>query len=113
VGGTPGSAALNGNVWHDAGVDRIYDSAEPRLQGWSIELYHDNQLVTTVLTDANGTYRLSGLVPDGGTPDLYEIRFRAAGAWPNTPSLGYADSPFTNGPQPIHHLTAPPGGNRQ
>jgi uncharacterized repeat protein (TIGR01451 family) len=113
VGGTPGSATLNGNVWHDASLDRIYNSAEPRLQGWSIELYHNNQLVTTVLTDANGTYRLSGLVPNEGTPDLYEIRFRAAGAGPNTPSLGYADSPFTNGPQQISDITVSSGGNLQ
>jgi len=113
VGGTPGSAALNGNVWHDASLDRIYNSTEPRLQGWSIELYHNNQLVTTVLTDANGTYRLSGLVPNEGTPDLYEIRFRAAGAGPNTPSLGYADSPFTNGPQQISDITVSSGGNLQ
>jgi len=91
----------------------IYDSAEPRLQGWSIELYHNNQLVTTVLTDANGTYRLSGLVPNEGNPDLYEIRFRAAGAGPNTPSLGYADSPFTDGPQQISAITVASGTNLQ
>jgi uncharacterized repeat protein (TIGR01451 family) len=113
LGGTPGSAALNGNVWHDASLDRIYDSGEPRLQGWSIELYHNNQLVTTVLTDANGTYRLSGLVPNEGTPDLYQIHFRAAGAGPNTPSLGYADSPFTNEPQQISDITVSSGGNLQ
>ena len=113
VGGTPGSAALNGNVWHDASLDRIYDSGEPRLQGWSIELYHNNQLVTTVLTDANGAYRLSALLPNEGTPDLYEIRFRAPGAGLNTPSLGYADSPFTNGPQHISDITVPSGGNLQ
>ncbi|MDJ0818452.1 MAG: SdrD B-like domain-containing protein [Desulfobacterales bacterium] len=113
VGGTPGSAALNGNVWHDASLDRIYDSAEPALEGWSIELYRNNQLITTVLTDANGTYRLSGLLPNQGTPDRYEIRFRAAGAGPNTPSLGYADSPFTDGPQQISDITVSSGGNLQ
>ncbi|MEJ2392811.1 MAG: SdrD B-like domain-containing protein [Gammaproteobacteria bacterium] len=113
VGGTPGSAALNGNVWHDASLDRIYDSGEPLLQGWSIELYHNNQLVTTVLTDANGTYRLSALVPNEGTPDLYEIRFRAPGAGPNTASMGYADSTFTNGPQRISAITVGSGANLQ
>jgi len=113
LGGTPGSAALNGSVWHDASLDRVYDSTEPRLQGWSLELYRNNQLVSTALTDANGTYRLSGLVPNAGTPDLYELRFRAAGAGPNTPSLGYADSPFTDGPQRISDITVASGGNLQ
>jgi uncharacterized repeat protein (TIGR01451 family)/fimbrial isopeptide formation D2 family protein len=113
VGGTPGSAALNGNVWHDASLDRVYDSTEPHLQGWSIELYRNSQLVSTALTDTNGAYRLSGLVPNAGTPDLYELRFRAAGAGPNTPSLGYADSPFTDGPQRISDITVASGGNLQ
>ena len=53
-----------------------------------MELYYNSQLVTTVTTDADGVYRLNGLVPNEGTSDLYELRFRAAGAGVNTPSLG-------------------------
>ncbi len=114
VGGTPGSASLNGDVWHDANLDKIFDhSGETCLADWSVELYRNNQLVTTVSTDANGIYRLNGLVPNAGTPDLYELRFRAAGAGPNTPSLGYADSPFTNGPQRISAITVTSGANLQ
>jgi uncharacterized repeat protein (TIGR01451 family) len=114
VGGTPGSASLNGNVWHDANLDRICDpGTETLLGGWSVALYRNAVLVTTVTTDTDGRYRLSGLVPNAGTPDLYEVRFRAAGAGPNTPSLGYADSPFTNGPQRISTITVASGGNLQ
>jgi uncharacterized repeat protein (TIGR01451 family) len=113
VGGSPGSASLNGNVWHDSSLNKLSDGTERRLGGWSVELYRNNQLVTTVLTDANGAYRLSGLVPNAGTPDLYELRFRAAGAGPNTASLGYADSPFTNGPQRINAITVGSGSNLQ
>jgi uncharacterized repeat protein (TIGR01451 family)/fimbrial isopeptide formation D2 family protein len=101
VGGTPGSASLNGYVWHDANLDKVPDSGtETMMEGWSVDLYHNNQLVTTALTDANGFYRFTGVAPNVGTSDLYELRFRAAGAGVNTASMGNADSPFTNGPQP-------------
>jgi uncharacterized repeat protein (TIGR01451 family) len=83
------------------------------MGGWSVELYRNNQLVTTALTDANGFYRFSGLAPNEGTSDLYELRFRAAGAGPNTASMGIADSPFTNGPQRISGITVAPGANLQ
>jgi len=114
VGGTPGSGTLNGDVWHDANLDKICDhSGETCLEGWSVELYYNSQLVNTVTTDADGVYRINGLVPNEGTSDLYELRFRAAGAGPNTPSLGYADSVFTNGPQRISAITVASGANLQ
>ena len=114
VGGTPGSAALNGDVWHDASLDRLFDTGtETGLEGWSVELYRNSQLITTVSTGPNGAYVLSGLVPNLGTSDLYELRFHAPGAGPNTASMGYADSPFTNGPQRISAIVIPSGGNIQ
>jgi uncharacterized repeat protein (TIGR01451 family) len=113
VGGIPGSASLNGEVWHDANLDKLCDSNERRLDGWSVALYRNNQLVQTVTTDTNGVYRLSGLVPNTGTSDQYELRFRAAGAGANSASLGYADSPFTNGPQQISDITVASGANLQ
>jgi uncharacterized repeat protein (TIGR01451 family)/fimbrial isopeptide formation D2 family protein len=109
LGGTPGSATLNGSVWHDANLDRIDDPNEGHFAGWSVALYRNNQLLATVLTDANGIYRLTGLAPNAGTPDLYELRFTAPGAGPNTASMGYADSPFTNGPQRIGAITVASG----
>ncbi|MEJ2392822.1 MAG: SdrD B-like domain-containing protein [Gammaproteobacteria bacterium] len=121
VGGTPGSAALNGFVWHDANLNKLLDSgSETGLEGWSVELYLNDQLVTTALTDANGFYRFSGVMPNEGTSDLYELRFRAAGAGPSTASLGNADSsssnadpPFTDGPQRIGGITVSSGANLQ
>ncbi|MFZ2224428.1 MAG: SdrD B-like domain-containing protein [Candidatus Deferrimicrobium sp.] len=114
VGGTPGSANLNGYVWHDANLNKSYDSgAETMMEGWSVELYRTNQSVATALTDANGFYRFSGLAPNAGTSDLYELRFHAPGAGPNTASMGQADSPFTNGPQRISAITVSPGSNLQ
>jgi uncharacterized repeat protein (TIGR01451 family)/fimbrial isopeptide formation D2 family protein len=114
VGGVPGSASLNGYVWHDANLDKSWGSGtETMMEGWSVALYRNNQLVTTTQTDANGFYRFSGLAPNEGTSDLYELRFRAPGAGPNTASMGHADSPFTDGPQRISDITVASGANLQ
>ena len=114
VGGTPGSASLNGNVWHDASLDRVMDiGTETLLENWSVELYRNNQLVSTVLTDADGAYHLNSLVPTGTASDLYELRFVAPGAGPNTAVMGNGDSPFTNGPQRISDIIASSGANLQ
>ncbi|MEN8173393.1 MAG: SdrD B-like domain-containing protein [Chloroflexota bacterium] len=109
VGGTPNSATFNGIVWHDANLNTLDESSENHLEGWSVDLYRNNLLLATVLTGANGTYRFTGVAPNAGTSEFYELRFRAAGAGPNTPSLGYADSVFTNGPQSISGITVTPG----
>jgi uncharacterized repeat protein (TIGR01451 family)/fimbrial isopeptide formation D2 family protein len=114
VGGTPGSASLNGNVWHDASLDKILDiGTEASLEGWSVELYRNNQLVSTVLTDVSGAYHFNSLVPTGSAFDLYELRFLAPGAGPNTAAMGHGDSPFTNGPQRISDIIASSGANLQ
>ena len=111
--GTPGSANLSGSVWHDADLDKLDEGNEWHLENWSVQLYRNNQLLATVLTDATGVYRFTGLAPNTGTSEFYELRFRARGAGPNTATLGYADSPFTNGPHRISDITVASGGNLQ
>lgn len=113
VGGTPGSGTLSGRVWHDASLDKVFDSSEKGLEGWSVVLYRGSVLLATVPTDANGAWSLSGLAPDAGSSATYELRFQAPGAGPNTPSLGTADSPFTDGPQRISGITVASGGALQ
>jgi len=114
VGGTPGSAGLNGQVWHDADLDKVCDAAsENAQQGWSVVLSSGGQQVATVSTDENGWYRFTGLVPNANTTNLYEIRFFAPGAGSGSPSLGYADSPFTDGLQRITDISVAGGGNLQ
>jgi uncharacterized repeat protein (TIGR01451 family) len=114
VGGTPGSAALSGHVWHDANLDRVLDSgSETTLENWAVQLYRNGLLVATTSTDSDGAWRLNGMLPNEGTTDLYEVRFRAAGAGANTPSLGTADSAFTDGPQRISGITVASGSNLQ
>ncbi len=114
VGGTPGSASLNGRIWHDPNFDRVYlADSENSQQGWSVELYLDGQPVTTTQTDEHGEYRFTGLVPSVNTNGLYEVRFLAPGAGVNTPSLGDTDSPFTDRPQRITDISLAEGSNLQ
>ncbi len=113
IGGTPGSASLAGHLWHDANFNKISDSDEKVLSGWTVQVYRNSQLLGYVPTDVSGAYRLSGLAPTTTAADQYEVRFRAPGATTSTALLGRADSPFTNGMQRISGITALSGSNLQ
>ena len=113
IGGVSGSAMLNGQVWHDANLNKLYDAGDTNLAGWTVGLYRNNLLITSVTTDANGLYSFSGLEPTLTTVGRYELRFTAPGAGSNTASLGQGDSPFTNGPQRISDIIASSGANLQ
>src|SRR5262249_53754397 len=107
VGSVPGLAALSGSVWHDANFNDIHDAGERPLAGWSVDLYRDGVLWSSVLTDAAGAYRIIGVEPNDVSGVRYELRFRAPGAGPTTAMLGRASSPFTNGLQRISDIIAP------
>ena len=104
---------MNGSAWHDADFDDVRDPGERPLAGWSVELYRDNQLWHSVLTDANGVYRIIVVEPNDVTGIPYELRFRAPGAGANTAMLGRTASPFTNGMQRITNIIVPSGANLQ
>ena len=111
VGGTPGSATLNGQVWHDANIDNIAGAGELNLAGWSVGVFRNNVLLGSVLTDTLGLYSISGLPPT--TSELYAIKFLAPGAVASTAKLGLATSVFTNGMQEIASIIALSGNNLQ
>ena len=113
VGSIPGAAILSGSVWHDADFDQVHDSGERALAGWTVALYRDNVLWSSVVTDAAGAYRIIGVEPNDTTGVRYELRFTARGAGANTAMLGRASSPFTNGLQRISDIIAPPGADLQ
>src|SRR5712664_3290 len=113
IGGVPGAGSLNGTAWLDANFNKIADSGEPLLQGWTVGLYLNGVLVQSALTDVNGVYRFSSVSPTDGTANRYELRFTAPGAGPNTAKLGKADSAFTNLLQRITNITVPSGSNLQ
>ena len=75
VGGIPGYGMLNGHVWHDANHDAVADVAERKLAGWLVELYLNDTLTFSAKTAADGLYRISGVQPNYGTTDKYELRF--------------------------------------
>jgi large repetitive protein len=113
VGGAPGVGTLNGVAWHDADFDRVRSGSEQALEGWIVELYRNEQRIHTVLTDAEGIYRFSGLQPNDLSDDRYALSFRAPDAGPMTAMLGQGHSPFTNGPQSIGEIIVASGANLQ
>jgi len=113
IGGTPGSVAMNGRLWHDANFNSAADSGERMLSGWTVQVYRNSTLLGSVVTDSTGSYRISGLAPTTTPADQYEIRFRAPGATTTTALLGRASSVFTNGLQRITGITAASGSNLQ
>ena len=113
VGGISGVGILNGTAWHDANFNGVIDVNERLLEGWTVELYRNAQLTHSALTDANGVYQISGVVPNYATADRYELRFLAPGAGANTAKLGRAQSIFTNDLQRISDIVVQPGSNLQ
>lgn len=115
VGGTPGVANVNGSVWHDANFNNILDNGELVLAGWFVDIYRNNILLGTVISDANGVYSINGLLPNYIGTDKYELKFRAPGSTSTTALLGYADSDpglsFINGLQRIYDIVLYPGTN--
>lgn len=111
IGGITGIGILNGTAWHDRNFNRVIDLSERLLEGWAVELYRNDQLIQTALTDAAGVYLISGVTPNYATTSRYELRFVAPGAGPNTAKLGRADSPFTNDLQRISDIVVQAGNN--
>ena len=115
VGGVPGSANLNGHVWYDANHSTAAEPTELNLAGWLVEVYRNNILLGSTLTDANGLYTVAGLTPTTTTnfEEEYAIRFSAPGAVVTTAKLGLAVSPYTNGLQQIGAIIALSGSSLQ
>jgi uncharacterized repeat protein (TIGR01451 family) len=113
VGGMVGVGVLNGKAWHDANFDTISDSNERVLEGWTVELYRNDVLLRSAVTDAGGAYRIAGIVPNYATADRYELRFLAPGAGAATAKLGRAHSTFTNDLQRITDIVVQSGSNLQ
>jgi len=113
IGGVPGSIIINGQVWHDADFSNDVGADEALLQDYRVELYRNNILLASTVTDVDGVFLFTGLVPNLPVGDPYEVRFFAPGAIATTASLGATNSPFTDGPQRITDIYAADGANVQ
>jgi len=111
VGAMPDAGMLSGNVFHDADHDNTPDVAERPLEGWTVELLFEDQLVRSVLTDADGNYVFVGVVPNYASGETYSLRFSAPGAVATTALLGETDSDFTDGQQRIDDIDVQEGSN--
>jgi len=61
---TNNAASIAGTLWHDLDGDKIIDTGEPKLSGWTVFLDKDNDGVldsgeTSKLTDASGNYKFT------------------------------------------------------
>ena len=114
VGAIPGQGILNGKAWHDANFSRTQEANEHVLEGWTVQLYRNNQLFRSTTTDVNGVYRISGIPPNYITGEPYELRFSAPDATSNSAKLGLAYSAtFTNGLQKISDIIVQFASNLQ
>ena len=111
VGAMPDAGMLSGEVWHDADHDNAPGLSEQSLEGWTVELWLNNQLVRSTVTDADGYYLFTNVVPNNSASETYSLRFAAAGATAATALLGEAESGFTNGLQRIDDIAVQDGSN--
>jgi uncharacterized repeat protein (TIGR01451 family) len=103
-------ASVSGRAWRDSDHDRVADSGEPAVAGWTVELVscadastacaNDGaQVLDTRSTGADGSYRFDNVVPGA-----YQLRFRDAqgrlvgGVWPTDPVLNAPQGPFPTVP---------------
>jgi large repetitive protein len=65
-------SAVEGTVFTDTDTDGVLDPNEERRAGWIVEVVRDGAIVGTAVTNAEGNYRVEGLLSGPG----YDIVFR-------------------------------------
>ncbi len=63
--GNKALGVINGIVWNDVNANQVIDSGEPRLSGWTVTLYADDQTTKlgSQLSAADGSYHFENLPP--------------------------------------------------
>jgi len=111
VGAMPDAGMLSGYVWHDADHENTPGGFERPLEGWLVELLLDDQPVRSMVSDADGYYLFTNVIPNYATGPMYSLRFSAPGAVSTTAMLGQTDSDFTDGQQEITEIDVQEGSN--
>jgi hypothetical protein len=84
----PAPIEIGNRVWVDADNDGLQDANEVGLPNITIDLYKAGILVTSTVTDANGNYKFTGLLPN----TAYEVRVVIAQVNANGRPLGTANA---------------------
>ncbi len=67
-------AGLAGVVWLDRDRDGVVDADESRKAGWTLRVINSSGVeVTSTITDANGEYSVTGLIPDAYVVEFYNV----------------------------------------
>jgi CshA-type fibril repeat protein len=67
------AAAITGVVWVDANQNGLVDAGEERKAGWTLKIKDaDGNVVATTVTDADGNYSITGLIPAVYTVEFYD-----------------------------------------
>ena len=93
VGGAPGVGIVAGHIWHE--IDRetpvtYTPTVDPDLQDWVVNIYLNNTLFASAITDANGLYSFVGLPPGSTLGGDYRIQFIPPGGSDTSASMGPA-----------------------
>ena len=60
----PAPIEIGNRVWMDTDKDGIQDAGEPGIAGVQVLLFQGSTFVAIVVTDANGNYKFTGLLPN-------------------------------------------------
>ena len=99
-------------AWLDANFNKVPDTGEPRLQGWTVALFLNGVQLQSVLTDANGIYRLSNVAPTDGTQTGTSAVHRARSG-PEYRQARYSRLSLYQQAQRITDITVPSNSNAQ
>ncbi|KAG1694868.1 Serine-aspartate repeat-containing protein D [Nymphon striatum] len=68
-------AAIIGTVWLDRDKDNEIDPNEDRKAGWTLKIKDkDGNVIATTVTDAQGNYSVTGLMPDEYTVEFFNTK---------------------------------------
>ncbi len=66
-------ASITGVVWVDANQNGVVDADEESKAGWTLQVKDaEGNVVGTAVTDADGNYSITGLIPDEYTVEFYD-----------------------------------------
>ncbi|ACL15493.1 PKD domain-containing protein [Methanosphaerula palustris] len=114
---TPAGGLINGTIYNDQNGDGVANTADPKLAGWTINLFLNGNVIATTTSDANGAYAFYGLDnakgytvvevlpmgwrgtnPAGGTTGSVQINPGSKSAYTNTNFWNYYKPVSPGGP---------------